>query len=77
MSYLDNMKDGSGSIFPNEKKSEKSPDMSGHIKIDGKLYKVAGWKKDGQRGQFYSLKVTLNEDSPKQVTVPTYKDLPF
>jgi hypothetical protein len=62
-------KDNTGVLFINEKKSEKSPDLSGNFKINGKVYKLAAWKKEGQKGEYYSLKVSDN-DQPKDEALP-------
>jgi len=49
---------GSGSLFTNDKEgNEKRPDLRGDINIDGKNYRIAGWWKEGKKGQFISLKV--------------------
>lgn len=50
----------SGLLFPErEKKSDRSPDYTGKATIDGVEYRLAGWKKTGQRGPFLSLKFSL------------------
>jgi uncharacterized protein (DUF736 family) len=50
-------KDGFGALFKNDKKeSEKHPDYKGSIMLGGIVYELAGWKKDGSKGTFLSLK---------------------
>lgn len=52
MAYEINEK--SGSLFKNaEKRSDKSPDYSGNLKLAGKLYRVAGWIKASAKGDKY------------------------
>ena len=46
---------GQGSLFPaREKRSDRSPDMTGKLNIDGTEYWVSGWWK-GQDGSILSL----------------------
>lgn len=48
-----------GALFPNEKQSAKSPDMTGRVQIEGKEYRLAGWQQTSRKGQKYlSLSVT-------------------
>ena len=42
-----------------EKKSEKHPDYTGRLLIDGTTYRLAGWIKEGAKGKFLSLAVSL------------------
>jgi uncharacterized protein (DUF736 family) len=52
------IKDNSGNLFKNNKKEKEShPDYRGAIKVDGKLYDVAAWVKEGKNGKFFSLSV--------------------
>jgi hypothetical protein len=48
-------KEGSGSFFQQQKKTDKAPDWKGEIMIAGNLYEVAGWNKQGKNGTFISL----------------------
>mgnify|MGYP006293788067 CR=1 FL=1 len=44
MSYLENLNDLTGHIHKQKsKKTDKHPDYAGQVKIDGKIYNVAGW----------------------------------
>lgn len=58
----------SGAIFPaREKKTEKHPDMTGSLNVDGVEYYVSGWTKVSQKGQkFLSLSVKAKEQVAKQ-----------
>lgn len=56
MAYEPN--EGSGAMFPNNYKQDgdKKPDFKGNAKVNGVLVEIAGWWKDGAKGQFLSLK---------------------
>ena len=57
--------DMSGILFAErEKKSERAPDYTGKLTMGGTEYRLAGWKKQGSRGTFLSLKVSLPGDGP-------------
>lgn len=62
-------KDNSGVLFSNkDKKNEKSPDYSGNVIINGKEFRLAGWLKDGKKGKFLSLSVSVDN---KTTTAPS------
>lgn len=51
-------KEGSGSLFKNNRKtSETHPDLSGTIMVNGKEHWLSAWKKEGQKGPFYSVSI--------------------
>lgn len=58
-----------GVVFANhDKKTEKSPDMSGSLAHKGQDYEVAGWKKVAKSGLAYtSVKITLKEEQKPSV----------
>lgn len=68
-----------GVLFPNEnKRTEKSPDMTGKCQINGKEFRLAGWTQQTREGTPYlSLSVTDPETQivESQTTVAT--KLPF
>jgi uncharacterized protein (DUF736 family) len=75
------MNDMSGSLFrENEKKSEKSPDYSGKIKINGKELRLAGWIKQTKSGDTY-LSLAASEPRSKngggQSNSAPVNDIPF
>lgn len=46
------IKDMSGSLFPNkDKKTDKHPDRNGTVKIEGVEYWASGWVKQDKNGQ--------------------------
>lgn len=60
-------KDSYGSLFNNDYKNNGSqPDMRGTFLLDGVEYQISAWKKQGQRGEFLSLKVEKKQDRPKR-----------
>ena len=49
-------RDNSGSIFVNDRKEKDThPDRTGTAMIDGVMYYVSGWIKQGSKVQFLSL----------------------
>jgi len=60
MSFTHNT--NTGSVFHNkEKKSEKHSDFSGSININGQIFWLNGWTKDGQKGKYISLSAKPQE----------------
>lgn len=48
--------DNSGSLFKNDRKSKEAhPDITGSAMVGGAEYYVSGWRKTGNKGDFYSL----------------------
>ncbi len=59
-------RDNSGSIFLNERKEKEThPDRTGAAMIDGVMYYVSGWLKQGSKGQFLSLAFKRKDDQPQ------------
>lgn len=77
----------SGALFANPKKtSDKHPDRTGSINVDGVDYWISGWlKKDKNDKPYLSLSVKSKEEKPRQSSEPTRKqkddpsmdDIPF
>jgi hypothetical protein len=82
-------KPNTGALFPNEKKNENSPSMTGTITLEnGKIMRIATWTKTGAKGRFLSVQISelkpndslKIEETPKpqQAKVePATDDLPF
>lgn len=41
-----------------EKKSDKHPDFTGEVNIEGTTYRLAGWVQEGKSGRFFTGSVT-------------------
>ena len=68
---------GDGTLFPNERLSEKSPNHTGYIVahrdiLKGEKLSLAGWTKHGSRGDFISLR--LSDPRTKEGTRPEKPD---
>jgi hypothetical protein len=73
-----------GLLFKNfRKKQPKHPDVTGEATIDGRKFRIAGWIKQGKRGEFHSLAFTEEipepeaSPSPAQTTDTPENDIPF
>jgi hypothetical protein len=67
-------KDGSGSLFKNDKKeTEQHPDYNGSVKVGGVEYWISAWIKTGAKGTKYmSLSVRPKQGKPSP---PPQKDV--
>lgn len=78
-------KEGYGSIRKNTLKDEGSqqPDYRGDIMLDGKVWEIAGWIKQGKAGSFLSLKgqePREKQDAPRPKAKTAHDiedDIPF
>ncbi len=68
--------DMSGALFKNDKgDNPKRPDYRGDITIAGHKYTLAGWIREGKKGNFLSLKASNPTDyKPKQEPLPDLDD---
>lgn len=58
-------KDGFGALFQNDKGgNDARPDYKGDCMIDGVMMEIAGWKKQGQKGSYLSLKIQPKREQP-------------
>ena len=66
-------KEGSGSLFQNDKKgNEKAPGWRGDIMLGGTVYELAGWVKTTSKGdKFVSLAGKVKESRTNQAAEPT------
>ena len=77
------LKEGHGTWHKNNKAgNEKRPDYRGELLLNGVVYELAGWIKDGKRGKWMSV-AAKPKDAPK-VDKPAPKpaqdfedDIPF
>ena len=57
------LRNNSGTLFKNTRKtSPKHPNATGTCMIDGKVYEVSAWTKEGNNGPFQSLSFKLKDD---------------
>lgn len=75
------IKDNSGTLFRNEKKSERSPEYSGVATVNGVQFKVAAWVKQSPgKSPFLSMSFTSVEDAnaarPKFVAADSHLKAP-
>jgi hypothetical protein len=78
------LKDGQGTLFRNDKEDNAArPDYRGEANIDGTLYRIAGWIKEGKNGKWLSLSIALpqpkvdRDTTGKKVDVDVDGDIPF
>jgi len=79
-------KENTGLIFKNEeRKSDQSPQAMGSAMINGELYYISAWTKEGKKGKFQSLAFkrvdeTKTRASPSKKEQPSFEiddDIPF
>lgn len=78
MSY--ELKNGSGSIFKNNKEKDSQPDYKGNIKTpEGKEYEIALWLKEGQKVKYFSVKIQepYKAEDQQSDSSQSEDDLPF
>jgi hypothetical protein len=74
------LKDGQGTMFVNDKKgNEKAPDRRGELMLNGVMYEIAGWVKQGQRGPWMSIscKPKTEREAPAKQGASISDDIPF
>ena len=64
-------RDNSGSLSKNDRKEKDShPDVKGKATINGVDYWISGWRKENDRGAWYSLSFTPKEQPAEQPAQP-------
>lgn len=64
-------RDNSGTMFVNDRKEKDThPDRTGTAMIDGVMYYVSGWIKQGNKGPFLSLAFKRKEGELKTEMKP-------
>lgn len=67
----------SGVLFKNDRKEKQNhPDYKGSLNVGGVEYWLSAWIKDGQKGKFMSLAITLKEEKPAAPPPPPTRSAP-
>ena len=71
----------SGALFKGDKKTEKHPDYTGSLDVNGEDFYISAWIKTSKAGKpFMSLSVTPKDEKKAPNPVPTAmddQDIPF
>lgn len=60
-------KPNTGSLFKaKERATDRHPEYTGSINVDGKDYWLSAWVKEGQTQKFFSLAVKPKDEKPAQ-----------
>lgn len=75
-------RDNSGTLFKNERREKDThPHATGTAMIDGVMYYVSAWTKEGGKGKFQSLAFKRKDEQRQAVKEPRRQDddtdLPF
>jgi hypothetical protein len=61
------LREGQGSLFRNDQRgNERAPNARGEILIEGVLYEISSWTKEGSKGKFQSLQAKRKEARTSQ-----------
>lgn len=73
------LREGQGTLFKNDKREKDSqPNARGEALIDGVLYEVAAWTKEGRKGKFQFLSFKRKDQRREPDDRPDDgRDLPF
>jgi len=68
------LKEGQGSLFKNNRKTTDShPNLTGEIKINGKVYWISGWTKPTKAGEKWISLSVKKKDDQRQTNAPAPK----
>ncbi len=69
----------SGTLARNDRREKPThPEFTGKAEIDGVMYWISGWVKDGNGGKFFSLSFKKQDGQPtKAATSDADSDIPF
>jgi hypothetical protein len=57
-------RDNSGTLFRNDKREKDTqPNARGTAMVDGVLYEISSWTKEGKNGKFQSLSFKLKQQA--------------
>lgn len=77
-------KEGQGALFANNnKKTDKHPDYTGRLMVDGKLKSVSGWINTSKSGATKYMSLKIDDYKPKEqtmgytTTAPDNAEVPF
>ena len=71
-------REGSGSLFKNSRKQKNThPDYQGECLINGQLYQIGGWIKEGKTGSWVSLSIQPKREMRKPAARDTSDEAPF
>lgn len=59
------LKNNQGILFENKKEKDTQPDFKGELNVDGKILRLAVWKKVSKNGNKYLSVMVDSEDKPK------------
>lgn len=63
-------KEKTGAFFENEnKESDNQPDYTGNFKLNGEMWRIAGWARKAQSGKVY-LSLAISEPQQSRQNVP-------
>lgn len=61
------LKNNQGILFKNEKTKEGQPDFTGELNVEGRVLRLALWKKQSAKGNIYlSVQVSEPRTEPKK-----------
>lgn len=65
-----------GVLFKNDRKeTDKHPDYTGQVNVDGVEFWLSAWIKTGQKGKFMSLSVRPKEQRQEQRDTRTHAEM--